>query len=260
MRPSSSPPGGRRAADTGDLTLAADANGEWTPRGCEVPGCPNQAGYGLKRCDEHLRPVPLQTNRLQFWPLLEEGQYASLADPTACYCRRIAMTRNRTAILAPLLILTACSEGAPTAPGSRALVNRPAEAAVAASPARPFGGRCDTKITFLPPLPGDPPNLLRLHIDYDCQLKHLGRTTASAEQIVIFTSPTTTTASNTTTYTAANGDQLFAHWTGTSTSSGPDITFSQRGRTDSRRPTLCSTARRDAVGREAGTEAQGKRG
>ena len=96
----------------------------------------------------------------------------------------------------------------------------------AVRPARPFGGRCDTEITFLPPLPGDSPNLLRLHIDYVCQLQHLGRTSASAEQIVIFTSPTTTTASNTTTYTAANGDQLFAHWTGTSASSGPDITFS----------------------------------
>jgi hypothetical protein len=134
------------------------------------------------------------------------------------------MTRIRTAIPAPLLILAACSEGAPTAPGSTALVDD--AAAMATSRARPFGGRCDTEITFLPPLPGDPPNLLRLHIDYVCQLQHLGRTIASAEQIVIFTSPTTTTASNTTTYTAANGDQLFSHWTGTSTSSGPDITFS----------------------------------
>src|SRR5437762_5936074 len=132
------------------------------------------------------------------------------------------MTCTRTVILAPLLIVAACSEGAPTALGSTALVDRSA----AVRPARPFGGRCDTEITFLSPLPGDSPNLLRLHIDYVCQLQHLGRTSASAEQIVIFTSPTTTTASNTTTYTAANGDQLFAHWTGTSTSSGPDITFS----------------------------------
>jgi hypothetical protein len=125
-------------------------------------------------------------------------------------------------------LLPACDStpSTPTAPGGTALVDRSAAAAIAESAARPFGGRCDTKITFLPPLPGDPPNLLRLHIDYVCQLEHLGRTIASAEQIVIFTSPTTTTASNTTTYTAANGDQLFAHWTGTSTSSGPDITFS----------------------------------
>jgi len=115
-----------------------------------------------------------------------------------------------------------CSDTPLTAPSAQA----GATLLVTRDPTRPFGGRCETTITFLSPLPGDPPNLLRLHIDYVCQLQHLGRTTASAEQIVIFTSPTTTTASNTTTYTAANGDQLFAHWTGTSTSSGPVITFS----------------------------------
>jgi hypothetical protein len=136
------------------------------------------------------------------------------------------MTRIRTAILAPFVILAACSEDAPTAPEGTALVDRSTVTAIAATPDRPFGGRCDTEFTFLQPLPGDPTNLLRLHIDYVCQLQHLGRTTASAEQIVIFTSPTTATASNTTTYTAANGDQLFAKWTGTSTSVGPDVTFS----------------------------------
>jgi hypothetical protein len=129
-------------------------------------------------------------------------------------------------LLLPLWLLafalTGCNT-APTAPGGAASVDR---LAAVTNPARPFGGRCDTEITFLQPLPSDPPNLLRLHIDYACQLQHLGRTTASAEQIVIFTSPTTTTASNTTTYTAANGDQLFATWTGTSTSVGPDIMFS----------------------------------
>jgi hypothetical protein len=115
-----------------------------------------------------------------------------------------------------------CSESPMTAPS----VQAGAAQLVTRDHTRPFGGRCETAITFLAPLPGDPANLLRLHIDYVCQLQHLGRTTASAEQIVIFTGPTTTTASNTTTYTAANGDQLFAHWTGTSTSSGPEITFS----------------------------------
>jgi hypothetical protein len=104
----------------------------------------------------------------------------------------------------------------------------PAErsATATAAHARPFGGRCDTEITFLTALAGDPSNLLRLRINYVCQLRHLGRTVATAEQIVIFTSPTTATASNTTTYTAANGDQLFSQWTGTSTNSGPDVTFS----------------------------------
>jgi hypothetical protein len=75
-------------------------------------------------------------------------------------------------------------------------------------------------------VPDDPPNLLRLHIKYVCQLQHLGRTTGTAEQVVIFTSPTTQTASNTTVYTAADGDQLFSQWSGTSTSIGPDVTCS----------------------------------
>jgi hypothetical protein len=52
------------------------------------------------------------------------------------------------------------------------------------------------------------------------------RRTAIAEQIVTFTGPTTAIPSNTTTYTAANGDQLFASWTGTSVSDGPLVTFS----------------------------------
>ena len=41
-----------------------------------------------------------------------------------------------------------------------------------------------------------------------------------------FTGTTTAIASNTTTYTAANGDQLFASWTGTSVNDGPLVTFS----------------------------------
>jgi len=106
--------------------------------------------------------------------------------------------------------MTACSE--PIAPESDAGF---AATAVANAHSRPFGGRCTTAFTFLAPLPTDPPNVQRLHIDSVCQLKHLGRTTGSAEQVVVFTGPTTLNASNTTTYTAANGDQLFASWTGT---------------------------------------------
>jgi hypothetical protein len=134
------------------------------------------------------------------------------------------MTGTPKAALAPLLLLAACTDAPPTAPERPAPAERSATAT--AAHARPFGGRCDTEITFLTALAGDPSNLLRLRINYVCQLRHLGRTVATAEQIVIFTSPTTATASNTTTYTAANGDQLFSQWTGTSTNSGPDVTFS----------------------------------
>jgi hypothetical protein len=92
--------------------------------------------------------------------------------------------------------------------------------------ARPFGGHCETDISFLAPLPDDTPNVLRLHIEYVCQLQHLGRTTGVADQVVTFTGLNTAVASNTTTYNAANGDQLFATWTGTSANDGPAITFS----------------------------------
>jgi hypothetical protein len=61
---------------------------------------------------------------------------------------------------------------------------------------------------------------------------------------VIFTSPTTQTASNTTIYTAANGDQLFSEWSGTSTSTGPDVAFSAsppRGSGCSRRTSVSAS-------------------
>jgi hypothetical protein len=127
-------------------------------------------------------------------------------------------------VLATGVLGLGCDGAAPTEPGATVVLDR--SVAEAASPERPFDGRCDTEITILAPLTGDPPNLLRMHIDYVCQLQHLGRTTAAAEQVVTFTSPTTQTASNTTIYRAANGDQLFSEWSGTSTSSGPDVTFS----------------------------------
>jgi hypothetical protein len=141
--------------------------------------------------------------------------------------QEVAMTYGRIVIVAAaLLTLAACSEHSPAAPTAAALADRAVAATdLAGSPARPFGGRCDTAFTFHP-LAGDPPNLFRLHIEYVCQLQHLGRTTAIAEQIVTFTGPTTAIASNTTTYTAANGDQLFASWTGTSVNDGPLVTFS----------------------------------
>ena len=138
------------------------------------------------------------------------------------------MRDTRCLILAATcFLLAACSTNQPTAPSSAALVD-PSGAAMSQTTvqSRPFGGHCDTDITILQPLPGDPANLLRLHIEYICQLQHLGRTTAIAEQTVTFTGPTTAIASNTTTYTAANGDQLFATWNGTSVSDGPLVTFS----------------------------------
>lgn len=94
---------------------------------------------------------------------------------------------------------------------------------------RPFGGRCKTEFTFLAPLPSDPPNVQRTRIDSICHLTHLGRTTGTADQVVIFTGPTTFNASNTATYIAANGDQLVASWTGTGTFDAATLTVTFAG-------------------------------
>lgn len=123
-------------------------------------------------------------------------------------------------------LLAACSDNNLTAPSVATLSSLTAAASHGANQERQFGGHCDTEISISPPLVGDAPNVLRLHIEYVCQLAHLGRTTAIVEQVVTFTGATTAIASNTTVYTAANGDQLFVSWTGTALSSGPDNTFS----------------------------------
>jgi hypothetical protein len=128
--------------------------------------------------------------------------------------------------LVAIPLLTACSDNLPTAITPAAIASLNPTASHVANQERPFGGRCETDISISPPVAGDAPNVLRLHIEYVCQLAHLGRTTAIVEQIVTFTGATTAIASNTTVYTAANGDQLFVSWTGTATSSGPDNTFS----------------------------------
>jgi hypothetical protein len=136
------------------------------------------------------------------------------------------MKKAHAAWLAAIPLLAACSETSLTPLTPSTLTGLTTATALGANPERPFGGRCNTDITISPSLAGDAPNVLRLHIGYVCQLAHLGRTTAVAEQIVTFTGATTAIASNTTVYTAANGDQLFVTWTGTATANGPDNTFS----------------------------------
>ena len=73
---------------------------------------------------------------------------------------------------------------------------------------RPAGGRCTTITQALPPLP---PPTLTLRITGACQLRHLGRTTMEAHQVVDLQ---TGSIANTTTYTAANGDALFTSFSG----------------------------------------------
>lgn len=100
---------------------------------------------------------------------------------------------------------------------------------LAANPERPYRGSCSTVIMPLTP-PGVFPQ--QLHIDYECTLAHLGRTTAVVIQTVTPVAPPADSVvpllvQNKTTYTAANGDQLFATFTGTAMLSleTGDVTF-----------------------------------
>jgi hypothetical protein len=86
----------------------------------------------------------------------------------------------------------------------------------AAAPVRPYGGSCDVAITPVTP-PGVFPQIVQF--EYDCILKHLGRTTALATQTNSLAGPPIgnivfVTSVNETTYKAANGDLLYATFVG----------------------------------------------
>jgi hypothetical protein len=81
---------------------------------------------------------------------------------------------------------------------------------------RQHGGSCSVAITPLTP-PGVFPQVVQF--DYDCILKHLGRTTAVAIQTNSLAGPpignvAIVTAVNESTYKAANGDLLYASFAG----------------------------------------------
>jgi hypothetical protein len=123
------------------------------------------------------------------------------------------MPRALTSIVAATL-LGACIDSA-VEPGMDPTM--PSAAAAFASSTRPAGGTCTlVSRTILPAEPGQPANVRRLHLEYVCQLEHLGRTTATSEETATFTL-TGPAIANSTTYTAADGDQLFATFEGTGT-------------------------------------------
>lgn len=113
-----------------------------------------------------------------------------------------------------------CASGAPTEPEWR--VDAMNETAVS----RPAGGRCGTTFEFLPPADGQAPNVQRIRIALDCNLRHLGRTSGVMVQTITFTGPTTNLLSATTVYTAANGDELHAVFAGTGALDQGVVTFS----------------------------------
>ena len=88
----------------------------------------------------------------------------------------------------------------------------------AADAPRPMRGTCDTTFVFTSPT--------ALHIEGTCHFLHLGLTTLVAEQTLNPIDPTTVRITNTAVYTAANGDELHASFTGMGTFGPSGVTFS----------------------------------
>ena len=122
------------------------------------------------------------------------------------------------------LTLAACTDS-PTGPDEVG-----SQSAVTASGATevPTGGICRTTISFLPPVPGQAPNVAVIRVALDCNLQHLGRSSGEIIQtIVSSTTDLSNTLTGTMTYVAANGDELHASFTGTGLvdPAGPSVSF-----------------------------------
>lgn len=122
--------------------------------------------------------------------------------------------------LAAALAVAACAETSVLDPG----VERAGAEAInvtsslSASPARPAGGTCTlaSRPVLLPPLPGQPANVVRRQTEWVCELLHLGHTTVTAvETGTAMASGSAVTG--TAVFTAANGDQLVTTFSGFAT-------------------------------------------
>jgi hypothetical protein len=122
---------------------------------------------------------------------------------------------HRHAVVWSLLAiaLVACSDNSVTAPSSDVDVHASRGGAGSSPPhTRDLRGRCATTFTFTSP----PGPAQQLHIDGNCVHAPMGRLTASSEQLVVINpADGSSTITNTTTYTAPNGDQIFATFVGT---------------------------------------------
>ena len=117
-------------------------------------------------------------------------------------------------------LLAACADAPLLAPDAAAgAASRAASAASgrAASPSRPIRGTCTLlSVTTLAPAPGQPATVTRRHVEWLCQIAHLGRTRASVEETGTFT-PSGPRIAAVITYAAANGDRLVTSFSGTGT-------------------------------------------
>jgi hypothetical protein len=139
----------------------------------------------------------------------------------------------RTSLAALAVALAACAESPALEPGARGPATSRAVSAVsarAASPSRPIHGTCTlVRVTPLPPAVGQPTTVARRHVEWLCELAHLGRTTASVEETGTFTASGPLIAA-VITYTAANGDQLVTTFSGTATFPSPTGVVTVAGR------------------------------
>ena len=118
------------------------------------------------------------------------------------------------------LALSACADspivepeaGAPAARSMSGTSNR------AAAPSRPAGGTCTlaSRPAVLPPLAGQPANVVWRRTEWVCQLQHLGHTTATATETGTAMAGGSS-VTGTAVFTAANGDQLVTTFSGLAT-------------------------------------------
>lgn len=121
---------------------------------------------------------------------------------------------HRHAVVLSLLAiaLAACSDNRVTSPSTDVDVNASRGGSGSRPPhTRDLRGRCATTFTFTSP----PGPAQQLHIDGNCVYAPMGRLTLSSEQTVVFNPDGSSTITNTSTYTAPNGDQIFATFLGT---------------------------------------------
>jgi hypothetical protein len=109
------------------------------------------------------------------------------------------------------ITVAACSDSSVTAPSPDVEVSASKGGSGSQrSRTRHLHGRCGTTFTFTSP----PGPAQQLHIDGTCVFAPIGPLTLSSEQTVVFNLDGSSTITNTTTYTARNGDQLFATFLG----------------------------------------------
>ncbi|MEO6525861.1 MAG: hypothetical protein ABIP93_04495 [Gemmatimonadaceae bacterium] len=133
---------------------------------------------------------------------------------------RAGSRARRPLLVSTIALLSACAGDSPTMPSSSlSSASLAANRSAGALATRAMGGTCTTTLVADFSVPG----VLRLQIAGECRLEHLGRTTMTAVQTVSLVDGS---AQNFTTYTAANGDELYTRWDGQVISPpGPEAVF-----------------------------------